>query len=200
MAEVAFEEDADVICITDARMDSNREAHIKGYERILDKVTGKKWRMKMTCRPGNRKGCYVGGSLLMTSHNCANVRRVGLIKYGVQDKVEMIWRGQKITVIATYRPYDNEAKGSLKKEYEGSFEDKYWSTLRENTRRGKTIIGGDFNMTGIEMDNKLKTYGSSRRSISEGYTFKAEIGGEEVGRVIDHILTRELETCDAKCD
>jgi exonuclease III len=201
IAEVAFEEDADVICITDARMDPNREAHVKGYEKILDRITGKKWRIKMTCRPGKRKGCFVGGSLLMTSHNCANVRRVGLVKYGVVDKAEMIWLGQKVTVISTYRPYENDAKGSLrsalKKEYEGNFEDKYWDSIRENTRKGRVVIGGDFNMTGIEMDNRLRNYGLVRSDIGEGYTFKAEIGGEEVGRVIDHALTREL-ACEAR--
>jgi exonuclease III len=201
IAEVAFEEDADVICITDARMDPNREAHVKGYEKILDRITGKKWRIRMTCRPGKRKGCFVGGSLLMTSHNCANVRRVGLVKYGVVDKAEMIWLGQKVTVISTYGPYENDAKGSLrsalKKEYEGNFEDKYWDSIRENTRKGRVVIGGDFNMTGIEMDNRLRNYGLVRSDIGEGYTFKAEIGGEEVGRVIDHALTREL-ACEAR--
>ena len=90
IAKVALEEDADVICVTDARMDQYREKHIKGYEKILDRVTGKKWRIKMTCRPGRRGGCFVGGSLLMTSHNCANVRRVGLIKFGVLDRTDLI--------------------------------------------------------------------------------------------------------------
>ncbi len=56
IAEVAFEEDANVICIPDARMDPNREVLVEGSEKILDRVTGKKWKIKMTCRLGVGSG------------------------------------------------------------------------------------------------------------------------------------------------
>ena len=38
-----LEEYADVFCITDAKMDPARESHLRIYEKILDKETGKKW-------------------------------------------------------------------------------------------------------------------------------------------------------------
>jgi exonuclease III len=42
IAEVVLEEGADVICIQDARMHPAREGHMKGYEKRLERVTGKK--------------------------------------------------------------------------------------------------------------------------------------------------------------
>ena len=87
IAEAALEEEADVICIQDARMHPAREGHMKGYEKRLERVTGKKWRGKVTNRPEKAKGCMIGGSILFKSHNCADVRRIEVIKYGVMDKI-----------------------------------------------------------------------------------------------------------------
>ena len=56
IAEAALEEEADVICIQDARMHPAREGHMKGYEKRLERVTGKKWRGKVTNRPEKFKG------------------------------------------------------------------------------------------------------------------------------------------------
>ena len=47
IAEVALEEEADVICVMDARMHPARKEHMKGYERRLERVTGKKWKGKV---------------------------------------------------------------------------------------------------------------------------------------------------------
>ena len=111
--EVALEEGADVICIQDARMQPSREGHIKGYENRLEKTTGKKWECKVVNRPEKSKGCNIGGSLLFTSHNCADVRRKEMIKHGVMDKISLSWMKERINIVSTYRPYPNKAKGSL---------------------------------------------------------------------------------------
>jgi hypothetical protein len=83
------------------------------------------------------------------------------------------------------------------REHGKDFEDKYWDVLRDNTRKGHVVIGGDFNMTDIEIDNKKELFGITRSPIGDGYTFKSEIGGEEVGRIIDHVLTIGL-ACETK--
>ena len=75
IAEAALEEEADIICIQDARMHPAREGHMKGYEKRLERVTGKKWKGKVINRPEKTKGCIIEGSILFTSHNCADVRR-----------------------------------------------------------------------------------------------------------------------------
>ena len=94
IATLAKEEDADVVCIQDSRMDPHREQHLKGYMSIMEKATGKKWKGKMVCRPGRRRGCMVKGSLLLTSHNCVDVRRVRILNYGVADKIDLKWRNE----------------------------------------------------------------------------------------------------------
>ncbi len=110
---MALEEEADVICIQDSRMRPARAGHMKGYEKRLEKITGKKWKGKVVNRPEKTKGCVVGGSILFTSHNCADVRRSEVIKYGVMDKVSLSWMKERINIISAYKPYPNKAKGSL---------------------------------------------------------------------------------------
>ncbi len=50
----------------------------------------------------------------MTSHNCLDVRRIGILNYGAADKIDMKWRNEQITIIPTYRPCMNKAAGSLR--------------------------------------------------------------------------------------
>ena len=98
---MALEEEADVICILDARMHPAREGHMKGYEKRLEKITGKMWKGKVTNRPEKAKSCNIGGSILFTSHNCADVRRSGVIKYGIIDKVSLSWMGERVNIVST---------------------------------------------------------------------------------------------------
>ncbi len=53
----------------------------------------------------------VGGSLLYTSHNSADVRRGEIIKYCFMDNISLSWMKERINSL--YRPYPNKAKGSL---------------------------------------------------------------------------------------
>jgi exonuclease III len=159
IAELAVEEEADVICICDARMHPARELHLKSYEKKLEKITGKKWKGKITHRPEKTKGCLIGGSILFTSHNCADVRRIGILKYGVMDKISLRWKKERIEIISTYKPYPNTAKGSLLTavdDGEGDFEGRYWRLLKQISEDGPVVIGGDFNMNEEKMDEVLK--------------------------------------------
>jgi hypothetical protein len=196
IAEVALEEEADVICILDARMHPAREGHMKGYERRLEKVTGKKWKGKVTNRPEKCKGCNIGGSILFTSHNCADVRRSGVMKYGVMDKVSLSWMGERINIISTYKPYPNKAKGSLLSAVNdggdlAAFEMEYWNNLKECVGALDVVVGGDLNVKDVVVDEKIDGSGLVRIPFGDNeYTFKSDIGEEHRGKVIDHILTR----------
>ena len=147
---------------------------MKGYEKRLERVTGKKWKGKFINRPDKSKGCTVGGSILFTSHNCADVRRSGIIKYGVVDKINLSWMRERINIVSTYRPYPNKAKGSLLSAFmEGSecFDDRYWEPLITATGNWNVILGGDFNLKGEEVDKKILDSGIAR----EHYILKETI-------------------------
>ena len=72
-------------------MDPSRDTQMKIYEKMMDRITGKKWKGRTVNRPGYTRGCLIGGSILLTSHNCSNVRRKSLIDYGVMDRTDLIW-------------------------------------------------------------------------------------------------------------
>jgi hypothetical protein len=167
---------------------------MKGYEKRFEKVTGEKWKGKVINRPERSKGCMIGGSILFTSHNCADVRRSSLIKYGVMDKISLSWMRERINIVSTYKPYPNKAKGSLLSAVtEGGecFEDRYWETLIGGAGNGKMIIGGDFNLKCYEIDERIGESGLIREQFHKGsYTFKSDIEEEQRGRTIDHILSR----------
>jgi hypothetical protein len=153
IAEVALEEEADVICVLDARMHPARKEHMKGYEGRLERVTGKKWKGKVVNRPEKIKGCNVGGSILFTSHNCADVMNSEAMKYCVMNKISFSWMGERVNVISTYKPYPNRAKGSLLSAVNEcgdikSFEEEYWEKLKGASGLQNIIIGGDFNVGG----------------------------------------------------
>ena len=194
IAALAKDEDADVVCIQDSRMDPHREQYLKGYMNLMEKVTGKKWKGKMVCRPGRRRGCMVGGSLLMTSHNCVDVRRVGILNYGVADKIDMKWRNEQITIIPTYRPCMNKAAGSLRTAMGNEsedFEERYWDSIRRSLKGNRIVWGGDFNLNRNDLRGRITGMEMDLLELEEGaYTYIAEVGGEDRGRVIDHVMVR----------
>ena len=110
------------------------------------------------------------------------------------DKINLSWMRERINIISTYKPYPNKAKGSLLSAVtEGGecFEDRYWESLITTAGNGNVVIGGDFNLKGMEVDKKLKDSDIIREQFTEGnYTFKADIGEEHSGRTIDHILSK----------
>ena len=150
---------------------TRRGKDTKGYEKRLERVTGKKWRGKVTNRPEKSKGCMVGGSILFTSHNCADVRRSEVIKYGVMDKISLSWMRERINIVSTYKPYPNKAKGSLLSavaEDGDCFDDRYWEALITTAGIGNVVIGGDFNLKGLDIDKKINGTGVAREHYTDG--------------------------------
>ena len=60
VADVVKRANADVLCITDARMDEGRARYMHGYLSTLKRLTGKNWRGKMEPMPARRTKCSVG--------------------------------------------------------------------------------------------------------------------------------------------
>ncbi len=139
-------------------MDPHREQHLKGYMNVMMKVTGKRWRGKMVCRPGRRRGCMVGGSLLLTSHICVDVKRVGILNYGVVDKTDMKWMNEQVTIIPTYRPCRNKAVGSFwsaKGNESDNFEEIYWDSIGICLSGERIIWGGDLKLSKNDLMKKI---------------------------------------------
>jgi endonuclease/exonuclease/phosphatase family metal-dependent hydrolase len=56
---------------------------------------------------------------------------------------------------------------------------------------GGTVVGGDFNYKGTDVDGKIEGSGIIRSQHTDGgYTFKSDIGDEHRGKTIDHVLSR----------
>ena len=67
IAEVARSSDADVICVTNARMDASKARFMNGYTSTLKRLTGNTWRGKFEARPARGSKCVVGGDIIFFS-------------------------------------------------------------------------------------------------------------------------------------
>ena len=75
-----------------------------------------------------------------------------------------------------------------------AFDVEYWSNLKECMGSVDVVVGGDLNVKGAIVDEKVAGSGLTRIPFGDNeYTFKSDIGEEHKGRVIDHILTRGYE-------
>ena len=90
----------------------------------------------------------------------------------------MSWMKERITIISTYKPYPNKAKGSLLSALKDEeFEGKYWKELLSAAGEGAVIVGGDFNIGGEALDAKTAGSGLVRGVLENGqYTFRSNIG------------------------
>jgi hypothetical protein len=115
------------------------------------------------------------------------------------DKVKSSWMGERVNIVSTYKPYPNKAKGSLLSAVNdcgdlSAFDVEYWSNLKECVGALSVVVGGDFNVNGVIVDEKVDGSGLLSIPLADNeYTFKSDIGEEHRGKVIDHILTRGYE-------
>ena len=186
------ESKADVICITDARLDNFKVRYIGGYCHTLQKATGKSWRAKLEARPDRRLKCMVGGDILFYSEKCTKVIKSPLLPYGTVSSLSLLWEGVNIRVISAYRPYDNKeaSEGALRTaalRVLPGFEEAFWEEITKPSDV-KTIIGGDFNMGVEELDKRLLGTAMSRVSLPEGVTTYMSLSHSK-GSVIDHVIS-----------
>ena len=107
---------ADVVCISDARLDAYKDRYIGGYCFSMQKATGKRWRAKFEPRPDRRTKCLVGGDIIFFSEKCSSVVKTPLLPYGTLSSTSLVWEGAKVRILSIYRPYDSKesSEGALR--------------------------------------------------------------------------------------
>ena len=104
------------------------------------------------------------------------------MKYGVMDKISLSWMGERVNIVSTYKPYPNKAKGSLLSAVNNggdltAFEEEYWSNLKECVGTLDVVVGGDLNVKGTTVDEKVDGSGLIRIPFGENeYTSRETLG------------------------
>ncbi len=192
VAETARNSDADVICVTDARSDASKARYMNGYLSTLKKATGRIWRGKIEARAGRKSKCVVGGDIIFFSDRCTKVVKTAILPLGVASCLKLTWGGQDFRIVSVYRPYDSpeSAVGSLRnvsKKLTVDFEEAFWQLILGNSEV-TTVIGGDFNMEGGEVDARIHDSSFSRAHYNERTSFRKLHLGSYRGAAIDHVL------------
>jgi len=192
ISETAREHDADIICITDARSDDSKARFMTGYLSTIKRITGKTWRGKIESRPSRRSKCSVGGDIVFFSDRCSKVVKSTIIPIGIATALKLVWGGREIRVISVYRPYESPpgALGSLRNaacKIVDNFEDSFWEGILAETDI-KTLIGGDFNLEGAAVDDRIGASSFGRVPYPEQSSFRKLHLGNYNGASIDHVL------------
>ena len=183
---------ADVVCISDARLDSYKDRYIGGYCFSMQKATGKRWRAKFEPRPDRRTKCSVGGDIIFFSEKCSSVVKTPLLPYGTLSSTSMVWEGAKVRILSVYRPYDSKesSEGAFRTatiKVVPDFEEEFWAELCKPSGT-PTLIGGDFNMSPDEVDERLLGSQQSRIGLPPGTTTYRSLSRAS-GSVIDHVIS-----------
>ena len=201
IAYVTQTEGADVVCILDARIDKTRLRYIKNYEKIIEDKTGKKWRGYSALKSKAKK-CRAGGTLIFVSDMCTRVKVFPLIEFGVATRLSCQWKGEEVQITAVYRPCENGAEGSLRTAamsiVKGNLDDVIWGRILSSTGGGAAMVGGDFNLNEVKIDERLRRSGDEHMRCKlegGGKTFRKinEKEGSISSRVIDHVLLKGVE-------
>jgi hypothetical protein len=172
-----------MICLTDTRLDNFIGLQVVARTtHELNKHTGKTWHGRPINRRENGKS---GGAMILYTSDWTGVKIVEKVMYGVCTEIQGKWKGEKYTVMAVYRPCNNESDGSLRVsvdyEMRGKLEEVLWGMIKENESGVKTkMIGGDFNMNGAQVDKELMKNGNGTRRI--------ELQERIHETTIDHVL------------
>ena len=184
---------ADLICISDARLDSFGKAYIEGYCKKLRGATGKTWRGKLEARPDKKPKCMIGGDIVFFSEECSKVTKTAITPYGTVSRINMLWKGAEVRVVSIYRPYPGAegAVGSLRNavtKLDPDFEDSFWDGALTHSDV-PMLIGGDFNLGMNEMDKKILGRECYRLPFLESTTTFRSLAGAGWGSTIDHVLS-----------
>ena len=204
LGAIARDEEADMMCITDVRLD-NLDG-LKGKSticRTLGRITGKTWAGEYMARREDKR---TGGAYIFHTVDWTNVKMNERIKYGVMTEINGNWHGRKYRVISVYRPCYGQSEGSLRitldLELKAKFEEEFWNKL-VNISNETCIIGGDFNMGRDQIDKKIIKEGMQveRRNMpGNPDTFHRwdNVKLNMQSSAIDHILITNSEGGGAK--
>ncbi len=194
--EMAANEDVEMICVLDTRLDGFLGLHVVGQTCEALKIhTGKSWVGREFSR---KEDARAGGCMILHTVNWTAVKMVEKIRYGSCVEVSGKWLGISHKIVAVYRPCNNDSEGSLRAtldyEMKGKLEEVLWGTVTEKGNETIKIVGGDFNMDGIRMDQQINEAGGAVERVrvaADQYTFRRmdSVNGAILTSTIDHIAT-----------
>ena len=153
---IAKDEDAEMICVTDMRLDVLGGLRGKtNVCRTLKRATEKTWAGEYITRKEDKR---IGGTYIFHTIDWTNFEITSGIKYGVLTEINGTWNRKKYRLVSVYRPCYGSTEGSLRVtmdlEYKMKFEEEFWNKLNEVSLE-TCIIGGDFNMGKEQIDKRL---------------------------------------------
>jgi hypothetical protein len=194
VADVVKRSNADVLCITDAKMDEGRTRYMHGYLNTLKRVTGKNWRGKMEPMPARRTKCFVGGDVIFYSDLCSKVVKRPILPHGILSSLDFVWGGTQMKVLSVYRPYvgAKETEGAFRTLAQSiipGFEKHLWEEMLKPSAV-KTFIGKDLNMGTAPVDFKVTGTDYTRIPFQGAASTYRNIGDKEfVFTTIDHVIS-----------
>ena len=102
IASLAHTSKADVILITDARIDSWRlKSAVDSFSKTLQKATGKVWNGEASSKHELHR---VGGNLMMFSNKIIKPKIKHLMPLGVLSSLDGKWKNHDFSFLSVYRP------------------------------------------------------------------------------------------------
>ena len=177
LGEMAANEDVEMICVTDTRLDNFSGLHVvENTCEELKRHTGKTWAGRDISR---KEDIRAGGAMVFHTANWTGVKISDKISYGTCVEVIGKWAGVRHTVLSVYRPCNNEKEGSLRAtldyELRGKLEELLWGIVAGKGDEEIKVVGGDFSMSGDQMDKKIVEMGGGIERIkvpADQFTFR----------------------------
>ena len=195
VAELTASIKADVICITDSRINKHREiSAVDSFAKVLLIKTDKTWRGTVSPMRQNER---VGGDIIMFSNLISKPKVTHLIPFGVLSSLDCRWGVTDISILSVYRPILNDDPGSLRsiveKSIDTNLENRLWKTMADRTDLGPCYIGGDFNLSPTQLDSFISTSDLTARRIpmhGEIFSFRRWDSIRQIMQrsAIDHVL------------
>ena len=167
IASLAYSSKADVILITDARIDSWRlKTAVESFSKTLQKATGKVWSGEATPRHELHR---VGGNLIMCSNKITKPKIKHLMPLGVLSSLDGKWKNQDFSFLSVYRPpldgTDTSLRALTTKALDCDMVDVLWERINLKMDLGPTWLTGDFNLSPSKLDERLLLSGHYNKRI-----------------------------------
>jgi hypothetical protein len=167
VAELANVSKADIIMVTDTRIDHWRlRESVDRFAKTLQLATGKIWNGEATPKHLTHR---MGGNLIMHSNRISKPKISHLLPLGILSSIDGKWKKQDFCLLSIYRPPEDGGDTSLRalaSDAIGSdMEPKLWDMIENRMNMGPTWLCGDFNLAPSKLDDFLVGRGNLYRRI-----------------------------------
>jgi hypothetical protein len=194
VADVVKRANAEVLCITDAKMDEGRTRYMHGYLSTQKRRTGKNWRGQLEPMPFRRTKCSVGSDVIFYSDMCSKEVKRPIIPHGILSSLDFVWGGTQMKGLSVYRPYvgAKETEGAFRNLAHSivpGFERRLWEEMLKPSAV-RTLIGGELNMGTSPVDFKAAGREYTRIPFQGAASTYRNMGDKRiVSTTIDHVLS-----------